>query len=70
MKKTLRTLLANEIEAYEELRKRIESGEHGDSATAIRTLTWIFHAVRSSIYFCVKCGDVGSLSSNFSRCLH
>lgn len=46
MEKALKSLPVSEIEAYKQIMARIRAGTSHTSATAIRTLTWIFHAAR------------------------
>ena len=46
MEKALSSLPANEIEAYEQIMTRIRESKSHTSGTAIRTITWIFHAAR------------------------
>ena len=46
MEKALKTLPADQIEAYKDIITRIRAAGDHTSVTAIRTLTWIFHAAR------------------------
>lgn len=46
MEKALKTLPADLIEAYKHTVTRIRAAGYHTSVTAIRTLTWIFHAAR------------------------